>query len=119
MHHILVTATAMAAAVAVTAPVHAKDRTGYHAISAQDYAGAERRLTAERRIFPNRPELMLNLAAVYLKTGRAEQARALYAEVLDRPAAAMDMPSGRVASSHAVAGTALASLNSGTAFAAR
>lgn len=116
--HLVATAAAMAA-LAVAAPVHAKDRNGFQAITAQDYARAERRLQAERRIFPNKPELILNLAAVYLKTGRSAEARALYAQVLDQPAVEMDMPSGRVLSSHAVAELALARVDQNTAFAAR
>lgn len=119
MRTLLITAAAVTMVMAAAEPLQANDYTGYKAIAARNYAEAERRLINERRVFPNRPELMLNLAAVYLKTGRDEQARALYAEVLDRPAVAMDMPSGKVASSHAVAGTALASLNNGTAIAAR
>lgn len=115
----LVAAAAAVAALAVAAPVHAKDRNGFQAIAAQDYTKAERRLQAERRIFPNKPELMLNLAAVYLKTGRSAEARALYAQVLDQPAVEMDMPSGRVLSSHAVAELALGSIGQSTAIAAR
>lgn len=115
----LVMAAAVTAVLAMAAPVHAKDRTGYKAIAAQDYAKAERRLAAERRVFPNKPELMLNLAAVYLKTGRAAEARALYAEVLDQPETMMDLPSGRSVSSHGIATTAVAALDRGTAVAAR
>ena len=115
----LVTAAAVTAVLAMAAPVHAKDRTGYKAIAAQDYAKAERRLVAERRIFPDKPELLLNLAAVYLKTGRVAEARALYAEVLDRPATMMDTTSGRSLSSHDIASVAVASLDRGTAVASR
>jgi len=89
-------------------PAVANERSGYQAIAARDWTGAERVLLSELRIHPGRPELMLNLAAVYARTGRAAQARQLYAAVLDRPAVAMDMPSGDVRSSHAVAEQALA-----------
>ena len=115
----LVSAAAVGAAMLAGAPVHAKDPTAHRAIAAQDYAKAERRLTAERRIYPGRPELMLNLAAVYMRTGRAEQARALYQDVLARPEVALDMPSGRVASSHAVADAAMAIIGRNQALAAR
>lgn len=84
------------------------DRTGYTAIASGDLSAAERRIVAERKIFPQRPELMLNLASVYLRTGREADARALYAAVLERPAVAMDLPSGAVASSHDLASRALA-----------
>jgi hypothetical protein len=83
------------------------DRTGYRAIVAGDLAAAEQRIVAERKIFPQRPELMLNLASVYYRTGRESEARALYAAVLDRPAVAMDLPSGAVVSSHDLASRAL------------
>ncbi len=86
----------------------AADRTGYTAIAAGNMSVAEQRIVEERRIFPDRPELMLNLAAVYHRTGRDSQARALYASVLDRPAVAMDTPSGAVVSSHDLAERALA-----------
>jgi len=55
----------------VAAPALAADQNGYQAIVAGDLATAERSIVAERQIYPDRPELMLNLAAVYRKTGRA------------------------------------------------
>ncbi len=103
----------------MTAPLHARDRTGYQAIVTGDLVAAERRLMAERRVFPNRPELMLNLAAVYARTGRTAEANALYAQVLARPASMLDMSSGRVASSHAVATKALAALDANVTIASR
>ena len=114
----LVLAAAVAGAASAT-PVMAQDRTWHRAITAQEYGKAERRLVAERRFHPERPDLMLNLAAVYLRTGRAMQARALYDEVLAAAPVAMDMPSGRVLSSHAVASVALAGMERGRAFASR
>ena len=114
-----VPAVAVLASVALAAPVQAKDRTGYQSIAAGDLAKAERRLNAERRIFPNRPELMLNLAAVYLRTGRTAEANALYSKVLAHPATEMDLPSGRAATSHEVAMVALASLPTSVAVASR
>ncbi|MEG3164235.1 tetratricopeptide repeat protein [Sphingomonas sp. PB2P19] len=98
---------ALAMAVAAT-PALAADRTGYTAIAAGNMTVAEQRIVAERRIFPDRPELMLNLAAVYRNTGRDSQARALYIAVLDRPAVALDTASGAVVSSHDLAQRALA-----------
>lgn len=106
---ISMTAATVIALVAAT-PAIAQDRTGYQAIAAGDFAGAASRLEAERRIFPHRPELMLNLAAAYARTGRVADARVLYADVLAQPAVAMDMPSGAIASSHDVATRGLARL---------
>jgi Tfp pilus assembly protein PilF len=85
----------------------AQDRTVYRAINAGDLAGAETRLAKELRTYPGSPEVMLNLAAIYSRTGRAEQARALYADVLDRRAVMLDLPSGAVRSSHDVANAGL------------
>jgi hypothetical protein len=99
---------ALVVAAGVATPAVAADRNGYQQIATGDLRAAERRIVAERRIFPDRPELMLNLAAVYRHTGRDGEARALYAAVLDRPAVAMDLPSGAVASSHDLAQRALA-----------
>ena len=96
-----------AATPALAVPSAPVDRTGYVAIAAGDLALAEHRIVAERRIYPQRPELMLNLASVYHRTGRESEARALYAAVLDRPAVAMDLPSGIVMSSHDLANRAL------------
>lgn len=98
MKKLLIVAVALA-----STPVWAGERTAVEAITTGDLQGAERTLVAERRIFPDRPTLMLNLAAVYARTGRAEPARELYGEVLGRAPVAMDMPSGSVVSSHDVA----------------
>ena len=100
MRMIFIVALGMTAA---TAPAMAAERTGFQAISAGNLPMAERQIDAAMRVTPGRPELMLNLAAVYLETGRDAQARALYSAVLRDPAVAMDMPSGAVMSSHDVA----------------
>lgn len=111
MHNkLLIPAIALTATLA--APVIAKDRVGYQAIAAGSLSEAEQTLQAERAIFPDRPELMLNLAAVYARTGRDAQARLLYADVLDRDAVAMDMADGSVLSSHVLAQRGLMRLRS-------
>lgn len=89
--------------VAMASPGFAKDRTGYQAISAGDYETAERLLIAERRIFPSRPEFMINLATVYARTGRAVAAAKLYRSTLAVDAVEMAMPDGSVSMSHDVA----------------
>ena len=89
--------------LAVATPSMAAERTGFQAIAAGNYAMAERQIAAGLRADPDRPELMLNMAAVYVQTGRIAQARSMYAAVLGEPVAAMDMPSGAVVSSHDVA----------------
>lgn len=104
---LFVLATLGAATPSLAAPSATVDRTGYRAIAAGDLSTAEQRIVAERKIFPQRPELMLNLASVYHRTGRESEARALYAAVLARPAVEMDMPSGAVLSSHDIANRGL------------
>ncbi len=96
---------------ALVQPAAAQDRAlATTQIVSGDYATAEKALGAELRIYPNRPELLLNLAAVYAKTGRAAQARALYSQVLAQDDVLMDLPAARVAGSHAVARTGLSRL---------
>ncbi|MEH3101116.1 tetratricopeptide repeat protein [Sphingomonas adhaesiva] len=105
----------MAAAAVVAVPALAKDRTGYQAIAAGDLSQAQATLAQERAIYPHRPELMLNQAAVFARTGRIAEARALYGEVLARDAVALDLPDGNVASSHAVAERGIMRLTSAIA----
>lgn len=97
----IVIASLVAATLAT--PALASDRTGYQAISAGDYQSAEQTLTAERRIFPRRPELMINLATVYARTGRSTEAASLYRAALGAEEVEMAMPNGEVASSRTVA----------------
>ncbi|MFK3889050.1 tetratricopeptide repeat protein [Sphingomonas sp. NPDC079357] len=107
--------SALALGVVAAMPALAKDRVGYQAIAAGSLTTAEQTITAERAIFPDRPELMLNLAAVYARTGRQAQARALYADVLGREAVAMDMADGSVRTSHELARTGLTRLTTAMA----
>ncbi|MBW6522648.1 tetratricopeptide repeat protein [Sphingomonas sp. RHCKR47] len=104
------------AAVAAT-PAAARDRSGYTSIAAGDWSQAEATLSAERAIFPHRPEILLNLAAVYLRTDRAAQARALYGDVLASEPVSLDLANGHTVSSHVIAQRGLARLN--TTIAAR
>lgn len=106
------------AAAAQAAPAQTRtDPLAAQAIERGDYAKAERRLIAERRIFPNRPEILLNLAAVYAQTDRANEARALYQRVLANEDVLMDLSAERTASAHAIAETGLRQLDVRTHFA--
>ena len=115
----MTTAMGVAAVIAATVamPASAQERTGYLAIAAGDLSGAQATLERERAMFPQRPELMVNLAAVYARTGRAAEARALYADVLSRDSVALELGNGDSVSSHDVARRGLARLD--TAIAAR
>jgi Flp pilus assembly protein TadD len=61
-----------------------EQRYGFDAIQRADLTAAEARLNAARLEQPNEPSVLLNLAHVYWKTGRIEQAEALYRQVLAR-----------------------------------
>ncbi|MCC2978702.1 MULTISPECIES: tetratricopeptide repeat protein [unclassified Sphingomonas] len=100
----------LALAAGLATPSLASDRTGFLAISAGDYQKAEERLVVERRIFPRRPELMINLATVYARTGRLAEAANLYRSALNTAPVEMVLPDGGVASSRTVAQRGLDSL---------
>ena len=72
-------------------------------MSAGAYAQAEKAIEAELRIYPGRPELLLNLATIYARTGRTAEARVLYANVLAQRDVLMDVSADKVVGSHAIA----------------
>ncbi|WP_326524307.1 tetratricopeptide repeat protein [Sphingomonas sp.] len=78
-------------------------RTAHDAIVRGDFTSAEQTLAAERRIFPARPEVTINLAAVYARTGRADLATSLYRDALSRDAVMLDLGDARPVSSHVIA----------------
>ena len=99
-----------AALVAVTgaaAQTTDAQRYGYNAISHADLTGAEARLIAQRAEEPNEPSVLLNLAYVYGKTGRMQEAAALYTQVLAGPDVMMLTGKRNQVSSHALAQRAL------------
>lgn len=72
-----------AALVATAAGAQTQEqRYGFKAIQRDDLAAAEARLNAARLEQPNEPSVLINLAHVYWKTGRTEQAEAMYRRVL-------------------------------------
>ncbi|OAN60197.1 tetratricopeptide repeat protein [Sphingomonas sp. TDK1] len=74
------------------------------------YSKAEHKLLAQMR-FDQRPEVQLNLAAVYYATGRTDQARSLYEQVLQKDEVPMTVTTDRTAGSHAIAHAGLRYLN--------
>ena len=77
-----------------------------------DYAGAELAIAKTRALFPEYPELMLNLAVVYRHTGRPAEARQLYQQVLRAPDEDMTIRAdGTTATAHRVATAGLLSLD--------
>lgn len=106
---------AAAAGIMVAAPACAQDRAvraAHDAIAVGDLGHAERLLTAEQRIFPHSPEVLINLAAVYGRTGRSQQASALYREVLTREDVLLDLSAENTVSSHAIAEAGLRRVSS-------
>ncbi|MEI9926619.1 MAG: tetratricopeptide repeat protein [Sphingomonas sp.] len=98
--HILLAAPLLAA---MPAQAQSFETTASTTIRNGTYGEAERILTRELRSQPNRPEFLLNLAAIYLHTGRADAARALYRRVLSLDEVDMDLASNTSAGSHAIA----------------
>lgn len=105
---------AAAAALALTSGAAAAQehavRVSHAAIASGDLASAERMLLNERKIYGARPEVLLNLAAVYARSGRGVEASALYREVLAQDDVTMDLSGGRTASAHAIARVGLSRL---------
>lgn len=87
------------------------DHNGAPEIARGDFAKAERVLIASRQVSPRDPELMLNLAMVYAKSGRADAARIMYRQVQAQPDEEMLMSGGNAVSSHALASAGLLALD--------
>ena len=82
MRNIILLAGALVATSAAAQTVPQEQTYGFNAIQRGDLTAAEARLTAQRAAEPGEPSVLLNLAHVYAKTGRADQAQALYRQVL-------------------------------------
>jgi thioredoxin-like negative regulator of GroEL len=94
--------------LAFALPVQAQDTSASaELISAGAYSKAETRLQSQLRANPESPEVMINLAALYAKTGRISEARVLYRQILAQDDVLMDLSETRTAGSHAIAQTGL------------
>lgn len=82
----------------------------YMAIARADYARAEAQLLALKAVEPKEPSVLINLAHVYQKTGRALAAASMYQSALSLPDVMLEMPDGRPASSHMLARSGLSAL---------
>jgi pentatricopeptide repeat protein len=119
MRKVMAVALGGVAMLAMAGPAQAQDtgkRYGYTAIERSDLAGAEARLIAQRAAEPNEPAVLINLAHVYGKTGRPDEAAALYQEILRNENVLMALGNGEPAWSHDLARTAL---NRSASFAAK
>lgn len=88
-------------------PGHAQSFSGAEQIAGGDLAAAEREIGEQRRVFPNDPDLLINLAHIYARTDRLAEARRLYRVVLDRPDEDLVLADGRSAPAHALASEGL------------
>ncbi|MBS0502981.1 MAG: tetratricopeptide repeat protein [Proteobacteria bacterium] len=76
-------ALAAGAVFATSALAQSQEQTyGFNAIARDDLAAAEARLSAQRAAEPREPSVLLNLAYIYARTGRVDQATALYKQVM-------------------------------------
>ena len=116
MRRAIIASLAFATLIGTPAAAQMRDDPyAQRAIMSRDFVQAERQLRAEARIHPDRPEVLLNLAAVMAQTGRTDEARTLYDRVLADEDVSMRLTGERVAPSHGVARAGLARLGS-TAF---
>ncbi|WCT72024.1 tetratricopeptide repeat protein [Sphingomonas naphthae] len=96
----------LAFAALVAAPLTAaaaQDQVAFRAITKADYTAAETQLAAQVAAGQREPGVLLNLAAVYNKTGRAAEAVALYRMVQSEQNVLMETASGAPIWSHDVA----------------
>ncbi|WP_066716890.1 tetratricopeptide repeat protein [Sphingomonas pituitosa] len=96
-------AAAAVSLLSLAAPAMAQDSSlAAREIMTGSYSRAEQKLLTQLRS-DQRPEVQLNLAAVYYATGRTEQARSLYEQVLQKDDVLMTVTTDRTAGSHAIA----------------
>lgn len=80
---------------------------GYDLIKAKQLAAAETELHTRRAKEPDEPSVLINLAYVYAKTGRAADAATLYERVLALPDVLLALGNGKPRWSHALANKGL------------
>ncbi|NLS28513.1 hypothetical protein S2M10_35240 [Sphingomonas sp. S2M10] len=96
-------ATAAMSVLGLVTPAMAQDSSlAAREIMIGSYSTAEQKLRTQMR-FDQRPEVQLNLAAVYYATGRTEEARSLYEQVLQKDDVLMTVTTDRTSGSHAIA----------------
>lgn len=99
----LIAAAAPLFLLAVPAQAQGFETTASATIERGALPKAERILKNQLRQRGEQPELLINLASIYARTGRDAEARALYRRVLDQQDVPMDLSSGAAAGSHAIA----------------
>ncbi len=101
------------AAMVVLLPVavQAADPVAFTALAKGRYAAAEARLVSEVANGSEEPGVLLNLAHVYGREGRRDDAVRLYRQVLAVPNVRMEMADGSPAWSHDLAGRGMIRLS--------
>ena len=100
-------AAAAALLVATGGTATAQNFNGAEYLARGDATGAERVIMAQQRLFPHDADLLLNLAAVYARTGRQAEARRMYQAVIAQPDEELDLAGRRTATAHLIAAEGL------------
>lgn len=114
MHYGIIAIPVLALAFAGATPAQAQSTDtnafAHASIMKGDFTSAERQLRTASQSLNDGPEVDLNLAAVLMQTGRYDEARARYRQVLRQDPVDMDLADGSSASSHDIARRGLARL---------
>lgn len=107
MRKMVEVAAAAALIVGTASGAGAQAFNGAAEIARGDYQAAERALVAQRALYPDDVDLQLNLATVYLRTGRLAEARRVYRAIAAQPDQEVLLRGRPSAWSHALADAAL------------
>lgn len=80
---------------------------GYDALVKADYVGAERQILSESRVAKDDPARLINLAHIYLKTGRNDLAVQALEEAVDSEEVELILANGEIIGSRDAARKAL------------
>jgi Flp pilus assembly protein TadD len=102
---------AVAAVVLVSGAAQAADPIAFDALQRGELGTAQAKLASRVAEGTREPGVLLNLAHVYGKEGRRDEAVGLYQQVLARSNVLMEMANGRPAWSHDLAKRGIARLS--------
>lgn len=87
------------------------DPYAHNAIERGEFAEAETSLRAQLALEPAKPELLLNLAAIYARTNRLDQAEQLYSRVMTGEDVSLLLRPDHALGAHAIAERGLRKLD--------
>ena len=99
--------TAAAALMVTGGAASANVFNGAAPITHGDLRTAEREIVAQRALYPDQIDLMMNLATVYIRTGRPAEARRIWTAVAAQPDQEVVLNGGASVWSHQLAARAL------------